>query len=199
MSNTKKLDRRTIYTISTIKDSFLELINQEPYPQINVAKLCRHADMTRSTFYAHFDNLTAVLNAVLDDALLFTDNNQSNTTIYPTASLDLLKENESLLPACQRIADSSKYRKLLMDPSLNDYIIGRIVAHEKDKLVPSIQKRTGLNESEAELLFNYSIHGSFAINKRHHFIKDDDWYRELQLLNQFTSAGYESIRKNNSK
>lgn len=124
MQKNRKLDRRTIYTINTIKDSFLELINQEPYPQINVAKLCRHADMTRSTFYSHFDNLTAVLNAVLDDALLFTDNGQTNTEIDPTASLDLLKENESLLPACQRIADSTKYRKLLMDPSLNDYIIG---------------------------------------------------------------------------
>ena len=120
MQKNRKLDRRTIYTINTIKDSFLELINQEPYPQINVAKLCRHADMTRSTFYSHFDNLTAVLNAVLDDALLFTDNGQTNTEIDPTASLDLLKENESLLPACQRIADSTKYRKLLMDSSLND-------------------------------------------------------------------------------
>ena len=199
MQKNRKLDRRTIYTINTIKDSFLELINQEPYPQINVAKLCRHADMTRSTFYSHFDNLTAVLNAVLDDALLFTDNGQTNTEIDPTASLDLLKENESLLPACQRIADSTKYRKLLMDSSLNDYIIGRIANHEKNKLVPAIQERTGLSESESELLFNYSIHGSFAINKRHHFVKDDDWYRELQLLNQFTSAGYESIKKNNSK
>ena len=51
MTKKNKLDRRTIYTVNTIKDSFLELINQEPYSQINVAKLCRHADMTRSTFY----------------------------------------------------------------------------------------------------------------------------------------------------
>lgn len=198
MTKNNKLDRRTIYTVNTIKDSFLELINQEPYSQINVAKLCRHADMTRSTFYSHFDNLSAVLNSVLDDAMLFTNDTQATATIDPTISLDLLKENESLLPACQRIANSSKYRQLLMDPNLNDYIIGRIVAHEKDRIVPAIQKRTNLNESEAELLFIYSIHGSFAINKRHHFVKDDAWYRELQLLNQFTSAGYESIKENNS-
>src|SRR5699024_3555624 len=108
MTKKNKLDRRTIYTVNTIKDSFLELINQEPYSQINVAKLCRHADMTRSTFYSHFDNLSAVLNSVLDDAMLFTNDTQATATIDPTISLDLLKENESLLPACQRIADSSK-------------------------------------------------------------------------------------------
>lgn len=195
MSNQRKQDRRTIYTISIIKDTFLELINHEQYNQLTVAKLCREAEITRSTFYLHFDNLTDVLNSVLDDALLFTDESSVTDNLVPSdLSIDLLKENESMLPACQRIADSSKYKKLLMDPSLSDYIIGRIIAHERSRIVPSIQKRTGLNETDAELLFIYSIHGSFAINKRHHFVKNDSWYHELQLLNKFTSAGYNSLK-----
>lgn len=197
MTKERKIDRRTLYTINIIKDSFLDLINQKTYTQINVAELCRQADITRSTFYLHFDNLTDVLNAVLDDAFLF--NQSTSLSTLPESqplTIDLLRENESLLPACQRIADSSKYRQLLMDPSLSEYIIGRIIAHEKDKIVPSIQKRTGLNKNEAELLFIYSINGSFAINKRHHFIKDDAWYQELQLLNTFTSGGYNSLEVN---
>lgn len=197
MTKARKIDRRTLYTINIIKDSFLDLINQKAYTQINVAELCRQADITRSTFYLHFDNLTDVLNAVLDDAFLF--NQSTSLSTLPESqplTIDLLRENESLLPACQRIADSSKYRQLLMDPSLSEYIIGRIIAHEKDKIVPSIQKRTGLNKNEAELLFIYSINGSFAINKRHHFIKDDAWYQELQLLNTFTSGGYNSLEVN---
>lgn len=195
MQKNRKPDRRTIYTINIIKDSFLELIKHEPYNQLNVAKLCREAKITRSTFYLHFDNLTDVLNSVLDDALLFKDETNPSDNIDPSnLSIDLLRENESMLPACQRIADSSKYRKLLMDSNLSDYIIGRIVAHEKSRMVPSIQKRTGLSESDAELLFIYSIHGSFAINKRHHFVKNDSWYHELQLLNKFTGAGYNSLK-----
>lgn len=197
MTKARKIDRRTLYTINIIKDSFLDLINQKTYTQINVAELCRQADITRSTFYLHFDNLTDVLNNVLDDAFLF--NQSTSLSTLPESqplTIDLLRENESLLPACQRIADSSKYRQLLMDPSLSEYIIGRIIAHEKDKIVPSIQKRTGLNKNEAELLFIYSINGSFAINKRHHFIKDDAWYQELQLLNTFTSGGYNSLEVN---
>ncbi|GEO46970.1 TetR/AcrR family transcriptional regulator [Companilactobacillus kimchii] len=195
MQKNRKPDRRTIYTINIIKDSFLELIKHEPYNQLNVAKLCREAEITRSTFYLHFDNLTDVLNSVLDDALLFKDETNRSDNIDPSnLSIDLLRENESMLPACQRIADSSKYRKLLMDSTLSDYIIGRIVAHEKSRMIPSIQRRTGLNEADAELLFIYSIHGSFAINKRHHFVKNDSWYHELQLLNKFTGAGYNSLK-----
>ncbi|MQS75322.1 TetR/AcrR family transcriptional regulator [Companilactobacillus halodurans] len=189
--NNRKTDRRTIYTINVIKESFLELIDKEPYSQINVAQLCRQASINRSTFYLHFDDLTDVLNTVLDDALLFTNESDESSKTDNESTVDTFKENESLIPACQRVAGSPKYQKLLMDPSLSDYIIGRIITHEKPTIIPEIQKRTGFSKSEAEALFSYSIHGSFAINKRHHFIKDESWYHELKLLNQFTSAGYD--------
>lgn len=194
--NKHKTDRRTIYTLNVIKDAFLKLIEQMPYNQIKVTELCREAGITRSTFYSHYDNLTDVLNELLDEALLFTNTTEPQPPVDENISIDTLKENESLLPACQRIADSPKYHNLLMDSSLSDYIIGRIIKHEKTRTVPSIQKRTGLDESQAELLFIYAIHGSFAINKKHHFIKNEAWYRDLKVLNQFTSGGYKTFQKN---
>ena len=39
------------------------------------------------------------------------------------------------------------------------------------------------------------IHGSFAVNRAHHFIKDDSWFRDVQLLNKFVEAGYEKLAK----
>lgn len=195
MTQPRKTDRRTIFTVTEIKDAFLKLIDTVGYNQINVSKLCKTASITRSTFYLHFDNLDNVLNAVLDDALLFNAPATTELTIDTNISIDFLKENESLLPACQRIADSNKYHQLLMDSALSEYIIGRIIQHERPIVVPAIQKRTGLSEKDAELLFIYSIHGSFAINRRHHFIKNEAWYHELQLLNQFTSSGYQYLSR----
>ena len=123
----------------------------------------------------------------------------NSTGVLPSSSqmsIDCLKQNESLLPTCQRIASATKYRALLMDPDLSEYIIGRIASHERAKMIPLIQKRTGLDQQDAETLFSYTLHGSFAINKRHHFIKDDEWYREVELLNWFINAGYQSFKKN---
>ncbi|MQS75311.1 TetR/AcrR family transcriptional regulator [Companilactobacillus halodurans] len=71
MKNERKTDRRTIFIISAIKDAFLKLIEQKSYNQINVAEFCREARITRSTFYLHYDNLTDVLNEILDEVLLF--------------------------------------------------------------------------------------------------------------------------------
>ena len=165
---TRKTDRRTQYTINIVKEAFLELINDHPYSQITVTQVCRQAEITRSTFYLHFNNLTDVLNVVLDDALMISKNSAES---LPNIS------------------------ELLMDPDLSEYIIGRIASHERGRMIPLIQQRTGLNSQDAETLFNYTLHGSFAINKRHHFIKDDEWYHEVELLNLFINAGYRTFKK----
>lgn len=47
----RKQDRRTLYTINTIKDSFLKLIQEMPFSKITVTNLCQAADISRSTFY----------------------------------------------------------------------------------------------------------------------------------------------------
>lgn len=153
----RKIDRRTRYTINGIKEAFLELINQHSYSQITVAQVCRQAEITRSTFYLHFNNLTDVLNSVLDDALMISQNNAGSLPLTNNISIDYLKQNESLLPTCQRIANSQKYRALLMDPDLSEYIIGRIANHERASTISLIQERTGLDQKDAETLFIYTI------------------------------------------
>lgn len=187
----KRLDRRTKYTINVIKESFLKLANKMPFNRITITAVCREADITRSTFYLHFTSLTDLLNHVIDDALLLTDNNE----LTPLSSKSYLQNNESLLPACQRIGESPKYQKLLMDPDLSEYVIGRIMQHERDYIIPSIINKTNLSKQAAESLFVYMIHGSFAVNKAHHFIKDESWHRDMQVLNEFTRAGYDRLKQ----
>lgn len=69
----RKTDRRTLYTRQVIKDALLELTNRIPYEKINVTMLCKQADIARATFYLHYDSLDEVLDAVIDDALLFSE------------------------------------------------------------------------------------------------------------------------------
>lgn len=179
----RKTDRRTLYTLRVIKDSYLKLINEQPFAKVTVTQVCRQAEITRSTFYLHYDNLNEVLDQVLDEALLFSDDQPA------------IGNGDSLIPACQRIAGSKKYRNVLMNPDLTEYIINRIAKHERQHILPQIMKKTGLGEEDAEILFQYMIHGSFAINKRHHFMKDQEWYREVKMLNDFVNSGYQAFTK----
>lgn len=189
------MDRRTYYTLQVIKDSFLKLIKKTSYSKITVAELCRTAEITRSTFYLHYNTITDVLNEVLDDALLLTQESEIPGFENNRFDFDYLKNNESLIPACQRIGDSDKYQELLMDPDLSEYIVGRIMVHERDRLIPSLMEKTGLSEKDAETLSIYMIHGSFAVNRANKFIKNEKWSHDVQMLNHFIQAGYENLKK----
>lgn len=69
----RKMDRRTVYTRNTVKDALLELLEEQPFEKITVASLCRQAEITRATFYLHFQSLDEVLDEVLDEALMVAE------------------------------------------------------------------------------------------------------------------------------
>ncbi|MBU7449571.1 MULTISPECIES: TetR/AcrR family transcriptional regulator [Lactiplantibacillus] len=190
MKNSNRIDRRTIYTVNVIKDSFLELIQDKPYLKISIKEICKVADISRSTFYLHFKSINDVLNAILDDASKMTSPDYLKISNF---SIDYLKENESLIPACQRVGSSEKYRKLLLDPELTEYIVGRIMIRERNRVVPAIQEKTGLSKEDAETLFLYTLHGSFAVNRANQFRKNNKWYHDVQLINNFTLNGYNAL------
>lgn len=68
MVKDRKIDRRTIYTRNVIQEALLESLRNMTFEQITVAQLCRVAEITRATFYLHFNSLTDVLNLILDEA-----------------------------------------------------------------------------------------------------------------------------------
>ena len=122
-SKKRKTDRRTLYTICIIKDTFLKLFKKECYNKVTITQICKEADKTRSTFYLHFNSITDVLNEVLDDALSLAEDTGIGSQIDGSCSINYLKQNESLIPACQRVGNSEKYQRFLMDPDLSEYII----------------------------------------------------------------------------
>ena len=65
----RKTDRRTIMTKGMIKDALLELLQNTPYEKITVTALCKQSEITRATFYLHYNNIDNVLDELLDDAL----------------------------------------------------------------------------------------------------------------------------------
>lgn len=146
MSTTKKINRKTRYTIYLIKETFLKLIDQESYSKITITQICKEADITRLTFYLHFNSLTNLLNEVIDDALYLSAKSYDISLIFST---EYLQNNQSLLPACQRVGDLPKYQNLLMDDDLSEYIIGRIMKHERVYVIPSIIEKTRLSKTTA--------------------------------------------------
>lgn len=195
----RKIDRRTLYTMNVIKDAFLELEAEMSYDKINVTKICKQAQVSRATFYLHYENIDEVLDSVIDDALLFSESGTGNMIdvldVIKEGKLDMLRDNEAILPACQRIADSKKYHDLFLDSTLSDHIIFRIAEHEHDTVVPPLMRRAHLTEGEAEMIFRFILYGSFSVNRCLGWEKNEKWMRYQTLLSQFINGGMEALGK----
>ena len=203
--NTRKMDRRTIYTRNTVKDALLELLEEQSFEKITVASLCRQAEITRATFYLHFQSLDEVLDELLNDALMVAEaaSNEMRVeermealrAIVLTGDADTLRKNERLLPPCQRVADDPKYRAVFMDSTLTDFIINRIYMLERGQSVPYMQEKFHLDRETADRIFMMLICGLFYVNRSLKWNKDNNWYEMQLIINRFIFGGWEALGK----
>ena len=201
----KKTDRRTLYTKMVIKDALLELLATNGFEKITVTAACKQAEVSRATFYLHFDDLTAVLDECLADALRIADEADGNPNTDMLKMLhmitsgeydtEMLRANESLLPACQRVADLPKYRPIFLDSGLSDYIIKKMFQAEKERTVPILMEYCCLSKAEAEMLFSFVIYGAFSVNKSMGWNKDRKWYEIQGVLIRFILGGLDVLKK----
>ena len=63
----KKVDRRVKYTMSLLKSTLIEMMEDTHISQISVKKLCEKADVNRSTFYAHYTDVYDLLRQIEDE------------------------------------------------------------------------------------------------------------------------------------
>ena len=202
---TRKTDRRTLYTLGVIKDSLLELLEQDSFDKITVAALCRQAEITRATFYLHFQSLDEVLNAVLDDALMVAESAAKEMTmgermnaleqLIQTGDAKDLRRNEHLLSPCQRVADNPKYRAIFQDPTLSNYVIQRIYMMERSESIEYMAARGNLSRTEADRLFMMLVYGLFYMNRALKWSKDESWYKMQLLITRFMFGGFEALEK----
>lgn len=188
----RKTDQRTIITKGMIKDALLELLQNTPYEKITVTALCRQSEITRATFYLHYDNIDDVLNELLDDALRLTELDTmhsinpaiSGQSIENEKNLQIIASDpDALLPACQRAASNPKYKILFMDESLSHHILNKLYQAQKPQCIPEIMRDYHVAEWEAEKIFLYMLHGNFAVNKSLGWNKNADWYHIQEIIN----------------
>ena len=197
-------DRRARFTRESLKDALLALLGEKGFNDISVAELCRRADVTRATFYRHFGGIMDVVDLLVDDAFDVAKNIKSENAslallerLQAVAALrtpNELREHESLLPTCQRLAHDEKYLPLLMDTALAEHVIHRIYLIEHDGSVPLYMLAGGIRRDEAELLFQRDLYGAFYMNRALRWKKDDLWYRTQLLICRGILGSLETLR-----
>ena len=199
----RKTDRRTIYTKNVIKDALLDALAEKSFEQITVTDVCRRAEVTRATYYIHYQSLTEVLDELLNDALQMADQDCQKQdedalqimSLLAEETADYLKEKESLLPVCHRVAQLPKYQVIFHDETISGYVVNRIYQCQRQRLAPVFMKKLHLTKKEAEMLTLFVITGTYNVNKSPNWKKNGTWYQIHSMLLKFTSGGYDRLRK----
>jgi len=63
------LDKRIVKTKKAMQEALAELLMSKSIGEISVTELCKKADISRKTFYSHYDNINDVVDDIFDEVI----------------------------------------------------------------------------------------------------------------------------------
>lgn len=167
-------DKRVQKTLKEINHSFLELAKTKRIDKITVKEICDYANISRSTFYEHFEDLpsyikrlkTSLVEGYIEASVNYRFDTDTDATM--NALIQYLLENKDILFLL--FQDEGREGLEIITNSL------------KEKTIPIWSQESNLNDTQLELLFTYFINGSFAAIEywcHHKDTIDSEQFKEL--------------------
>ena len=172
-----KIDRRRRYTLSVIREAFFSLLAEVGFAKMTVADICRRADINRGTFYLHYEDKFALLDALIDEAL---------------AAAPPLEGTEAGA-LCQRPPANEDYYLLYLDDDAYARVAQRVVERGAEQMVPSIMEKTGLSREDAHLIFVHNVQGNLAVNRLLGWRRGPEFAHAQELLGAYSEGGLQAV------
>ena len=143
--------RRVKMTKKMIKDAYIELLETNPDKRLSITEICQRADINRSTFYMHYEDVNQLVKEIEDELL--------DQIPYPSISEGALSQNDQYLDLLkdtfEYIKENKKKFVLLLSQLDNSNFKKRIISTILDKY-------KSLTISDDRLLSRYGY--MFCIN-----------------------------------
>ncbi len=185
---TRKTDRRTLCTCAAIRDALLSLLAEKEYTDISVSDLCRAAEISRGTFYLHYDNISQVLGELFDGAL---ENIQS---VLVQIGCESAEEEKCALPLCRFLRENRKYRPLFFSESLQGQLIERIMASGWESFREKLGRRSGERDEVLRALFCFQLNGCLAVSRQNVGLPDAEWAQIRCRIDGFLRSGFQALQ-----
>jgi AcrR family transcriptional regulator len=155
-------DRRVKYTKMVLRESLIKLLREKPIARITIKELCEHADINRTTFYAHYsdqfdllikiqDEFIADINSYLDKFAL----EAGETGIFQMLCkiFEYIDQNDELC------------RVLLGNNGIVDFQT-KVMQIVSKRIVLEWRKKQKVDETTAEYIYTYVATGSIGVIRK---------------------------------
>lgn len=155
-AKTRKRDSRSLRTEAKVKDSLLKLLGKSNFGDITVSELCRDAEITRVTFYQHYNSLADVLDQLLGDITQALGDVPLEMCEACAGGAGPATEGRiwTGMPFCHFYASKNPYRVLFDDNAIAERLIEQIVDNNLDHMMDTLHERFP-NSSVDRMQFRY--------------------------------------------
>ncbi len=173
------MDRRISKTEQAIQEAFFQLLKNVPADKITIKQLCQEANISRGTFYAHYEDYPA---------FLFSLHNLLIHRYMETFSVYHFDKNteDFLQKQFETIRENRNLFSLLFLPGF-DSVRDQCMQAEKELILPAWLSRSDISPEEAEVIFTFMIHGMFAIYRL--WLRSDFSMDEKEIIQLMDNVG----------
>lgn len=160
--NTKN-NRRAQETRQRIQSALLNLLEQQELEQITVCKLCQQAEVNRSTFYAHYDSVMALMEEI--EQSIGQDTIEALRPHF--ASSQALMSRDYLRVILQQIHQNQPFYRAYLKSTHGMQQVHWGFAQLLDGVMRPYMHDLGvLNDNEVEYYFTFFREGMLAVVRR---------------------------------
>lgn len=182
------VDKRVKRTREALKEALLEALKSTRLSQITVSSLAAMAGVSRSTFYANFQNVNDIFEMLIVDFMQETRALKLQLRCRGCEG----EAADGKMPYCQAVRSTERYHSLVREaeflPSLlrliNDEVIGIFA------LEPYLSLDVSSDEAKALLVFQMAGCHTAALSG----LDDTEWLKVQPTLDAFISGGMKAVK-----
>lgn len=170
----RKTDRRSLYTRERIKTACYQLLQKKPMEQISITELCKAADINRSTFYLHYQDVPDVYKNMLTEILDSIEPDASRVLADPQIDWQLSGE------IYQDIMKDPKKMFLIQNGFQYDPFLKMFAEREVRWSMPYYRNHSRLSEDDLHLILT-TLYYSQLVSDRYYL--ETHAVKELEHFN----------------
>lgn len=158
----EKQDRRIRRTKGLMRDALIELMTEKPFSEITAKDITEKADLNRSTFYLHYDNVFGLLDEMENEVVENFAGMIEEIEVEP----DKAWEYPVVERICDYIVKNPKLCYRLLVNSRSDRLTARLTKVMKEKGKKARQEMGMDMESQtADYIYQFIVCGTIAMVK----------------------------------
>ncbi len=179
-----RVDIRNIRTEQAIEQAVLDVLSGKPLSEIGVSEVAQRAGISRSTFYAHFNNLDEVVDRLMER---FCSRTSTLTDQLACAECGIASDRE---PFCRQIRDAGEFDSLVGDPQFLARALDTFIDMGNDTTAQSLE-HAGVPADIARAISRFQVCGCYTVAT---YLDDDvDWSRIQAALDTFIAGGLRAL------